>query len=336
MVTIYDIAKKCGVSPSTVSKVINNYGTIPDETKKKILKAMEEMNYIPNVSAKSLSKGSSRNVGILAFLGVNISPFKHHLFIDILDQFQSIMNANNYDLLFVAKSVAGKDGSFLQNCISRDVAGVLMFGDMESDELKEVINSNIPKVGFDYLGEKMTGVTSDNYNQMKILTNHLIKLGHKNIVFVHGEENRVTAIRIQAFKDALAEAGIPFDERMLEESRYMDEQSIANITSNILHRVNVPTAIMFPDDVAALGGLKAIQAAGYNCPKDISITGFDGISISQLVTPHLTTVRQDTFVIAQMLAKSLIASMEKKNHAPEVMEVRGSLIIGESTAVPRK
>ena len=75
MVTIYDIAVKCGVSPSTVSKVINDYEAIPEETKVKVRRAMAEMNYIPNVSAKSLSKGSSRNVGILAYFGMNISPF---------------------------------------------------------------------------------------------------------------------------------------------------------------------------------------------------------------------------------------------------------------------
>lgn len=335
MVTIYDIAVKCGVSPSTVSKVINNYEAIPEETKNKVRKCMKEMNYIPNVSAKSLAKRSSRNVGILAYLGLNISPFKHNLFIDVLDSFQSEMNANNYDLLFVSRNVDGRNGSFYQNCISRDVAGVLLFGDMTAPEMKEVINSSIPKVGFDYMGDQMTGVFSDNHEKMFALTNHLIKLGHKDIVFVHGEYNEITNLRIQGFKDALAQAGIPFKDNMIEESKYLDKESVRNVTSNIVHRVNVPTAIMFPDDISAIQGLGALREAGFSCPKDISITGFDGIQLSQTISPHLTTIKQDSESIGKMLAQKLITNMQDKKTAPELIEIRASLLVGESTAKPK-
>jgi LacI family transcriptional regulator len=335
MVTIYDIALKCGVSPSTVSKVINNYDAIPQETKDKVRRMMKEMNYIPNVSAKSLSKGSSRNVGILAYLGVGISPFKHNLFIDVLDSFQNEMNANNYDLLFVSRNVAGQNGSFYQNCIARDVAGVLLFGDLGNSEMLEIIHSSIPKVGFDYMGDAMTGVFSDNLDEMEALTNHLIKLGHKNIVFVHGEYSDITNLRVEGFKRALAKNGIEFKDSMLEESRYLDKDSIRNVTSNILHRINVPTAIMFPDDISAIQGLSAIREAGFSCPRDISITGFDGIQLSQVVSPHLTTIRQDSEAIGKTLAQKLISNMKDKKMAPELIEVRASLIIGESTSAPR-
>lgn len=335
MVTIYDIAVKCGVSPSTVSKVINDYSAIPQETKDRVRKCMKDMNYIPNISAKSLSKGSSRNVGILAYLGMNISPFKHNLFIDVLDSFQSEMNANNYDLLFVSRNVDGRNGSFYQNCISRDVAGVLLFGDMTNPEMQEVIHSSIPKVGFDYLGDAMTGVFSDNFEKTKLLTQHLIKLGHRNIVFIHGEYNDITNLRINGFKAALKEAGIEFKDSMLEESRYLDKESVRNVTSNVLHRVNVPTAIMFPDDISAIQGLGAIREAGFSVPRDLSITGFDGIQLSQTISPHLTTIKQDSEAIGKMLAQKLIASMKDKKTTPELLEIRASLIVGESTGEPR-
>ncbi len=335
MVTIYDIARQCDVSPSTVSKVINDYDAIPQTTKDKIRKVMKEMNYIPNVSAKSLSKGSSRNVGILCYLGLNISPFKHNLFTDVLDAFQSEMNAHNYDLLFISRNVDGKAASFYENCISRDVAGVLLFGDMQSQEMLEVIHSSIPRVGFDYLGTEMTGVTSDNREEMWKMTKHLLKLGHKNIVFIHGEENAVTALRVQGFLDALQESGIPFHESMLEESKYLDKESIRNVTSNILRRVNPPTAILFPDDISAIQGLEAIREAGLSCPQDISITGFDGILPSQIVSPHLTTVKQASDDIGRILAQKLILAMSDKKATPELIKTRASLIIGESTALPR-
>ena len=112
MITIYDIAIKAGVSPSTVSKVVNNYSSIPEDTKKKVRKAISELNYIPNTGAKALSKGHSYNVGVLAYLRMDVSPFKHPLFTEILDSFQQEMNAKNYDLLFVSSNVAGQEGSY--------------------------------------------------------------------------------------------------------------------------------------------------------------------------------------------------------------------------------
>jgi len=330
-VTIYDIAKKCGVSPSTVSKVVNNYEAIPQETKDKIQKCMKEMNYIPNVGAKSLSKRTSRNVGVLAYFGLNMSPFKYTLFTEILDSFQSEVNANNYDLLFVSHNVDGRDGSFYQNCISRNVAGVILFGDMTSPEMIEVIDSRIPKVGFDYMGPKMTGVFSDNYDKMKELTEHLLELGHRRIVFIHGEASIITEERIRGYVDAMKGRGIEVRPDSLVESKYLDVESIKNITKNVLHRINVPTAIIFPDDRSAMQGLLALKEEGFKCPQDISVTGFDGIESSQIVTPHLTTVKQDTEKIGKTLAHKLIDLMEKKETAPEPIEVRGFLIVGEST-----
>lgn len=333
-VTIYDIAKKCGISPSSVSKVINNYPTIPEATRQKVLKCMKEMNYIPNVSAKTLSRGKSSIVGILSYLGTNISSFKHNLFVEILDSFQKEMNANNYDLLFVSRNVEGREGTFYENCKSHNVAGVLLFGDMTSEDLQEIIHSDLPKVGFDFMGEEMSSVTSNNYEATKELTKHLISLGHKKIVFVHGEASPITELRVQAFKDAIIEAGIEFNERMLVESRYFDKESVYNVTSNIMRRINPPTAIMFPDDISAIQGLSRIRECGFKVPEDVSITGFDGVQSSQLVSPHLTTVKQDAETIGKLLANELIATMNDKKKGPEHLVVRAALLLGESTDHP--
>lgn len=330
-ITIYDIAKKCNVSPSTVSKVLNNYQAIPQATKDKILKCIKDMNYIPNVGAKSLSKRTSRNVGVLAYFGMDISPFRYTLFTEILDAFQSEVNANNYDLLFISHNVDGRNGSFYQNCVSRNVAGVILFGDYGNKEMKEVLESKLPKVGFDYMDDAMTGVFTDNYVEMKNLTQHLIDLGHKHIVFIHGESNKITQERIRGFQDALKEAGIDERSDSLVESKYHDVESIKNITRNIVHRISVPTAIMYPDDRSAMTGLSALKEEGIRCPEDISVTGFDGIEASQIVSPHLTTAKQDAEKLGKTLAHKLIALMEKKEDDSHGIEVRGSLIIGEST-----
>ena len=332
MVTIYDIAVKAKVSPSTVSKVINDYPSIPEETKAKVNRVMKQMNYIPDAGAKALSKGSSYNIGVLAYFGTNISTFRHALFTEILDSFQQEVNSRNYDLLFVSKNLTGRDGTFYQNCVSRSVAGALLFGDFEDEEMKEVIDSNIPKVAFDYMGDKMTGVYSDNYQKMKKMTKHLLDLGHRKIVFIHGEDSDITKYRVQGFKDAIAEAGIPFSDRMLLETLYTDADSVKNITMNLLRRANPPTAIMYPDDYSAMAGISTIREAGLRCPDDISVTGFDGLPIGQTFSPALTTVKQDTDAIGRLLAQKLIENMDDKENAhPELCEVRATFLPGSST-----
>lgn len=332
MVTIYDIAKKCGVSPSTVSKVINNYHTIPDDTRKLVLKTMQEMNYIPNAQAKFLSKGSSNNVGILAYLGMDISPFKHTLYTDILDSFQTEMNNNKYDLLFVSRIAGGQDASFYKNCVSRNVDGVLLFGDLDSPEMQEVIKSQIPSIGFDYYGEFMDSVSIDNYEKMRMLTNHLITLGHRKIVYICGEDTSpVTTFRSNGFKQALKEHDIQFKDDMIVKSKYLDIEDVENITFEILQRKDRPSAIMFPDDYSAIQGIQTLKKLGFECPKDISITGFDGITIGQIISPKLTTIKQDTNAIGKALAKQLIKSMKTKVKTHEHIEIKGSIVIGEST-----
>jgi len=332
LITIYDIAKHCGVSPSTVSKVINNYPSIPLSTRQKILQAMEDLNYIPNSSAKYLSKGTSHNIGVLAFFGLDISPFRHPLFADILDSFQKVMHENGYDLLFISRNVAGKNESFLKNIISRNIDGVILFGDLNHPEMIEIIESKIPCIGFDYYGDKMPSVVSNNYQAMFHLSEHLIFHGHKNIVFIHGERNEVTNVRITAFQDALEKHNITFMPHMLYETMFADNERIARITADIVARNNVPTAIMYPDDFGAIEGIKVLRSLDIYVPKRISVTGFDGIDVAQLVSPTITTFKQDTVLIGQHLARKLMKAIKHKDLVKDVEEVMGELIIGQSTA----
>lgn len=332
MVTIYDIAKYCGVSPSTVSKAINNYPSIPLATKQKIFNAMETLNYIPNTSAKYLSKGSSHIIGVLAYFGTEISPLMHPLFAEILDYSQKVMNRNGYDLLFISRNVAGKDETFLKNSISRNVDGVILFGDLSHPEMVEVIESKIPCVAFDYYGTVIPGVVSNNYQAMFQLSEHLIFHGHKNIVFIHGEQNEVTMLRIKAFKEALAKHNITFAEQMLYETKFTDRERIARITEDIVSRRNVPTAIMYSDDFGAIEGIKVLRSLGFDVPRDISVTGFDGIPVAQYASPTITTFKQNTALIGDQLACKLIREIRSKTECPAVGEVMGELIIGQSTA----
>ena len=331
MITVYDIAKYCGVSPSTVSKVMNNYSSIPLETKNKILKAMKELDYVPNAGARTLSKGKSFNVGVLTYFGTNISPFKHSLFSDILDSFQSEMNKKNYDLLFISKNVRGKDASFLKNCLSRRVDGVLLFGDIKNNELQEVLNSDIPSISFDYLGNNSSSVSSNNAEMTIKLVDYLVSLGHKKIAFVSGDtENDVSNIRFEAYKKALSKNKIKVDDNLIVVSRYYETDNIEKTIKSLLELKEKPTAIMFPDDYTAIAAIKILSKFGLSCPNDISITGFDGINVGQMISPTLTTIKQDVKKIGQELAKELLKMLTNNTLEKKHIIVEGQLIEGES------
>jgi LacI family transcriptional regulator len=331
MITIYEIAKYCHVSPSTDSKVINNYPSIPASTKEKIRRAMRNLNYIPNSSAKFLSKGSLNNVGVLAYFGTHISPFKHMLFTDILDSFQQSLDKNGYDLLFIGRTLNGKEESFYKNCVSRNVDGLLLFGDMEFPEMKEVVESNIARIGFDYMGNVMSGVSIDNEQKVFELTEHLIFFGHKRIVYITGEPSVLTDLRINGYRAALTKHNIALTSDMIYRARYTDLISIKRAIEEILARPLPPTAIMFPDDYCAIEGIRLLRRGGYRVPRDISVTGFDGIQIGQMITPRLTTVRQDAQVIGEVLADKLISYMQNKKTVVERIEIKGQLLLGDST-----
>lgn len=333
--TIYDIAKKAGVSPSTVSKVINGYKSIPQETKDRIRKTMEEMHYVPNVSARSLSKRKSRNIGILAHFGMNITPFKHALFTEILDSFMNEVNSKGYDLLFISRNIGSEEGTSLKNIIARDVRGVLLFGDFENQDIKEVIDSNVPKVAFDYplsKGKSVSGVYSDSYKAMYELTDYAIKNGHRNIVMIHGEDSDITKLRIKGFNDALKDNGVEQTDDMLVEGAYLDIQLNNKLTEQIIKRENRPTCVFYPDDNSAMGAISVYRKYHIHCPRDISICGFDGLPISSTAYPSLMTVKQDSDAIGKTMADELVNLIENPNFENHYLKIDTKLQIGDSLA----
>lgn len=334
MITIYDIAKYCNVAPGTVSKVINNYPNVSEKTKEKVLKALDELHYLPNTLAKSLGSGKSYNVGVLMYTGEGTPFFKQNLFIDILESIRHYLESQNYDLLLVSKNVAGKSETYLDHCYARHIDGLVFFGDFTSPAMQDLIRSDIPTVGFDYVGNAISGVFSDNYEKMTLLIEHLIELGHRDIIFIHGEDNEITKARIKAFQDTLVRHRIGFDPAMLVQGQYCDINGMHDKTLEILSRPHRPTAIMYPDDYAAIGGKNAAYELNLSVPVDLSITGFDGITIGQVERPKLTTIRQDTQKIGEALAKKLLGIITKENAGQELICVEGEFIVGETTWFP--
>lgn len=317
MITIYDISEKSGFAPGTVSKALNNYYGVNAETKRKILEVARQMGYTPNANARALKAKHSHNLGVLFYVRDSLD-LSQHFFIQILNEFKRVTEAHGYDITLLSK---GKDlgaEAFVKHCRVRQLDGVLIFGDYSSDLVRELMSSDIPCVGFDYLGKLMSGVMSDNYAKTKELVSKLIETGHERILFLTGEENYVTEERRRGYTDAFREAG---KERLpCVRACYTNPDMCFEMTKKLYPKLK-PTAIIYPDDYSAIGGINALRDLNLSIPDDVSVASFDGSIFSQLTSPQLTCVCQDVKKIGTALAEKLFKMIEDGDEVKELITV---------------
>lgn len=234
---------------------------------------------------------------------------------------------NDYDITLLAK---GKDfgaEAFVKHCRIRQLDGVLIFGDYGSDLVHELMNSEIPCVGIDYIGKEISGVMSDNYEKTKELVSKLIEMGHERILFLTGEDNYVTFERMRGYADAFKEAGK--DRLSCARARYSDPKLCKEMTKELYPKLK-PTAILYPDDFSATGGLNEIREMGLSVPEEASIASFDGSVFSEIASPKLSGLRQDAVKIGEMLADKLMQLIETDNAEQEILIVPAQIRFTES------
>lgn len=332
MITIKDIAKKCGVSTSTVSKVIKNYPTIPEETKERVRKVMDELGYVPNAVASSLSSNQKKNIGVLGFLNDKQSPLSRIIFSTILASFQKAISEQGYDLIFIDKNVHGKKMSFLRSAENKMVAGILLFGNLYDQQMQEVLNSHIPSVGFDYFSDNVNSVYTNGKKALYDLTQYIISNGHKDIIFVCGDINDMTKTRIEGFKQAMEEANLPLQEHSIINIPYGSIEEVEEVSERIIKEHPETTAIIYPDDMTALAGLHKLRELGKKVPRDISIAGFDGATWTKYLSYPMTTVKQDTRLIGTTLADLLIKVINNPDMEKQAIGLDPELIKGKTIA----
>ena len=153
-------------------------------------------------------------------------------------------------------------------------------------------------------------VKSDNVQGIKQLVHYLGEMGHKRIAYIIGDDNAVTSIRLQSFREACAEIGAEIPEEYIRNSEYRDMKKAIYQTEQLLRLDNPPSCILYSDDFAAIGGINVLRARGLEIPGDISVTGYDGINILSQYEPRLTTVRQNTVKIGRIAAEKLMEYIE--------------------------
>lgn len=308
MVTIYDIAKKCNCSYTTVSKVFNNTGAISEKKKQEIFAAAKELGYIPNSTARSLATKKSHIIGVILH-NFEDRGITHELFSRILNSFRIEAEKNGYDILLISQN----HESYLMSCKSRAIDGVfVMCCDYSLEKSKELINGEIPFVCFDN-NDVPNSVQSDNKEAIAKMVDYLVSKGHRNIMYINPDDNApVTRSRLEGYKLGLERNNIEFDSRFIQKGSYFHEGASKLNVENVINSGVDFTAIMFPDDYSAIGAAKYLKQYEKEKGIKISYTGFDGVEVTEILASTVTTIKQNTKLIGETAAKILLNEIEGK------------------------
>lgn len=330
MIRLKDVAEKCGVSIATVSKALSDKKDIGDETKEYIKSVCAEMGYLPNASARALKIKRSFNLGIL-LNEEDKSGLTHDYFSHIVEAFRVCAESNGYDISFISNGRGGSM-SYLERARYIGVDGVLVACvDYSQNGIMELIQSDMPTVTIDHSFDTCSSVVSDNVAGMRDLIDYIYDRGHRNIAYIYGDNTSVTQNRVASYYRRLEEKGIDSPDSFVRASLYRNPEQAYELTMELLDLKVRPTCIIYPDDYSCIGGLNAIKERGLRIPEDISVAGYDGVYISQILEPKLTTIRQDTTAIGSAAAEKLITLIENpRTTLIEKIVIEGQLLEGGS------
>ncbi|MGD1817539.1 MAG: LacI family DNA-binding transcriptional regulator [Pleomorphochaeta sp.] len=329
MITLKDISEYCGVSNSTVSKALNGQKDISKETAQKVREAARKLGYLPNSAARSLKTNKTLNLGVL-FVDKTSSGLRHEYFSGMLESIKSTAESKGYDITFISRNLGERKMSFYEHAKYRGCDGVVIASvDFTNPDVIELVNSEIPTITIDYVYNKCTSVLSDNLDGMKQIAEYVYSQGHRRIAIIHGENTSVTQKRLASFRNTCKKIGLELDENLIKEARYHDPKLSALATKELLDLDKKPTCILYPDDFSFIGGKNVIEERGLKIPEDISVVGYDGVLLSQILRPQLTTYKQDSEEIGKIAAQKLIDQIEEPTlYIPEIITVTGKLLRG--------
>ncbi len=331
MVSLKDIAKECNVTVATVSKALNDKNDIGEQMKEYIKETAKKMGYYPNSAARALKTKKSYNIGILFVDGTN-SGITHEFFSQILEQFKDSVEQKGYDIAFVNRYIGENSMSYLEHCRYRAFDGVLIACiDFNQPQVLELVESDIPTVTIDHLYPGHVSVMSDNAHGMEDLLSYITEKGHEKIAYIYGQDCTVTYNRLDSFKHFMESRNLPIKEEYLIQGKYNDVEKAAMLTKQLMELPEPPTCIVYCDDMACIGGMSELNKMGLSIPEDVAVAGYDGVKVSQMIYPKLTTVKQDVEGMGKEAARKMIELIEDKSkRKEEIIRLKSHLISGES------
>ncbi len=322
--TLEEVARRARVSTATVSRVLNNGASVKSSTRARVLKVMQELKYSPNLHAQSLAGGRSRTIGVI------VSNIENPFFLDVYKTVEAGAHAAGYELVMANTDYSPERlVASIRLMLGRRPAGLAaIVSEMDATLIHELSGHPIPVVFYDVGTPRrnITNIRVDYRSGMAKLSSYLYSLGHRRIGYV-GHHTTLGPIneRVQALRDATGKhPGLEIEIATGEDSLEGGRQA----ARMLLARSPRPTALVCVNDVMAVGALREVRTRGLRTPEDVSVTGFDNVTLAQFSVPTLTTVHIPRDQIGRVICDCLMGS-----NAPSEQEfvVEPELVVRDST-----
>lgn len=332
-----DVAKLANVSFMTVSRVINGKENVKEETRRKVMKAIEELGYYPNAAARALNNNKTDGIGIIIPHAefMTVAPY----FLDLITSLEENIDKMGYHLVFKLPSAIKNAADYSQLYMERKVDGVIVLApSVDQWLLKKLITDKVPSVVVYGRDDELdiNYIDADNHRGAKEIVNYLVKLGHKRIGMVTGSTTLICGRdRISGYLEALEEKRIEIDKRLIFYGDWMPESG-ERAFRYFFNMEEPPTAIFCANDHMALGILRAANVNNIEVPRDLSLFGYNDIIYSDYLTPRLNTMKQPLQEIGKLAVEILIKTIEDPERPKEKIMMKTEFIERDSCTYPRK
>ena len=335
--TIKDVAKYSGVSITTISRVINNHPDVREEVRAKVWKAIDELHYVPNGSARDLGKTQTDTIGVVV-RGVG-NPF----LISVLHAIEKTAERANYSL--VMHQIGSTDDELSEGAMlvrSKRLKGIVFLGGRFDYTPEQIKTIGVPFVCCTYTNSfgslsknSYSSVYIDDYAEAFRAVKMLTDLGHKRIAVILGktDDRSISELRFKGYCDALKKSGIIFDKELIIETESFNMDDAFKATEKFLQKNKKFTAIFSIADAMGIAAIKALHNKGFKIPEDCSIISIDGIEVSKYTIPTLTTLVQPSKNMGSKAVEILLGVLNDRNAGCQ-LKVDTSLREGGTLAKP--
>ncbi|WZL77752.1 LacI family DNA-binding transcriptional regulator [Eubacteriales bacterium mix99] len=329
MATIKDIAKRAGVSISTVSNALNNVPIVKAETRDRILKIAGELNYYPNINARLMKSRTTHNLGL--FLPAINSDY----FLRLMQAMYPICHQNDYSLL-VYISTRHESKAVLSEILSANVDGAAVLNEnLTEDDYLELERSSVPFVFLDRAEvtsqQRISSILINNEKGTISGLEYLVHAGHNSIGFLLGNDNYDGNTRYAAYLAGMKKLKIPVDQRFVLNGYFEENAAYNAVRSAVQQYGSTPEAFLCANDKMAIGCIRALKDMCYSVPEQVSVVGFDDIENFPPDIPPLTTVRIPIDQMGQLISKELLRLLNQPDSYGRVMMIDPVLKIRKST-----
>lgn len=329
-VQIKDVARKAGVSVTTVSRVLNQEKYVSDELKKKVMAAIEELDYSPSQIARSLVRKKTNLIGVI------VPDLASSFYSTILSSVEETASENGYNLL-VCNIIedTDKELKYLNVFQEMRVEGIIIMHEKINNEIKQFLDkSNIPVIfsSVKPVNPKFYSVIIDDYDASYEATKYLVELGHRRIAFIGGDMRDITSgqNRYVAYRNALTTHGIPIVYEYIKFGDYKMKSGYA-LMEELLQCDPMPSAVFAVSDDMALGAMNCISDHELKVPDHISIVGFDGSPFTEIVRPRLTSMQQPIQDMGKESVNALLRLISDPTALKQDIILKHELVIRDST-----